>query len=96
LKIDPQNWEAQFVKVSSMYYWPSNPQTDGDTVQRLSSLIDQQENLPAQPEFSQPYLVLGNEYMKLGQTAQAQATWQLGLSKFPNDPALKAKLAGGN
>jgi tetratricopeptide (TPR) repeat protein len=92
LKIDPQNWEAQFVKASSMYYWPSNPQVDNDVVQRLSSLIDQQETMPSQPQFAQTYIVLGNEYQKLGQPDKAAATWQLGLTKFPNDPTLQKKI----
>lgn len=92
LKIDPQNWEAQFVKSSAQYYWPANPQTDNDTVQRLSSLIDQQDSMAAQPDFAQTYVVLGNEYVKIGQPEKAYATWQLGLSKFPNSGDLQQKV----
>jgi tetratricopeptide (TPR) repeat protein len=94
LKIDPQNWEANFVKASSMYYWPADPTRDNDVVQRLSSLIDQQETMTMQPQFAQTYVVLGNEYQKLGQPDKAQATWQLGAQKFPNDPTLQAKING--
>jgi tetratricopeptide (TPR) repeat protein len=96
LKIDPQNWEAQFVKYSSMTYWPPNPEIDNQVVQNLSSLIDQQEKMPSQPDFAQTYLLLGNEYQKLGQPQQAIATWQLGAQKFPNDPALRNKIAAGS
>ncbi len=96
LKLDPQNWEANFVKASSMYYWPANPQMDNDVVQRLSGLIDQQDNLPSQPQFAQTYVVLGNEYQKIGDNDKALATWQLGLSKYPNDPTLRSKVAGGS
>ncbi|HEV2695263.1 MAG TPA: hypothetical protein VG347_20385 [Verrucomicrobiae bacterium] len=94
LKIDPQNWEANFVKASSMYYWPADPTRDNDVVQRLSGLIDQQETMTPNPAFVQTYLVLGNEYQKIGQTDKATATWQLGLNKFPNDPSLTKKLNG--
>jgi len=94
LKIDPQNWEANFVKASSMYYWPADPARDNDVVQRLSGLIDQQETMTPTPAFAQTYLVLGNQYQKMGQPDKAQATWQLGLTKFPNDPALQKKLNG--
>jgi len=94
LKLDPQNWEANFVKASAMYYWPADPTRDNDVVQRLSSLIDQQETMTAAPGFAQTYLVLGNEYQKIGQPDKALATWQLGLTKFPNDPALEKKLNG--
>lgn len=94
LKIDPQNWEAQFVKASSMFYWPANEQRDGEVVQRLSSLIDQQEGKPSQPEFAQPYIVLGNEYDKIGKHAEAIATWTIGAQKFPADPTLQKKVSG--
>ena len=94
LKIDPQNWEANFVKASSMYYWPPDPTRDNDVVQRLSNLIDQQETMTPNPAFAQPYVVLGNEYLKIGQPERAAATWQLGLTKFPNDPSLLKKING--
>jgi tetratricopeptide (TPR) repeat protein len=94
LKIDPQNWEANFVKAASMYYWPPDLARDSDVVQRLSSLIDQQETMASQPQFAQTYVVLGNEYQKIGQPDKAVATWQLGLTKFPSDPALLKKISG--
>jgi tetratricopeptide (TPR) repeat protein len=94
LKIDPQNWEANFVKASSMYYWPAEPARDNDVVQWLSGLIDQQETMTPNPAFVQTYLVLGNEYQKIVQPDKAAATWQLGLTKFPGDPALLNKING--
>jgi tetratricopeptide (TPR) repeat protein len=93
LKIDPKNWEAQFVKVSSMSYWPSTPQTDNDLVQRLSSLIDEQEGMQPTPIFAQTYVLLGNQYQKMGRQAEAIATWQLGAQRFPADPTLQQKLS---
>jgi len=94
LKMDPQNWEAQFVKAASLEHWPASAQKDDEVIQRLSSLIDQQETMPSQPEFAQPYAVLGDEYLKIGQPEKAQATWQLGLQKFPNDPVLQKIISG--
>ncbi len=94
LKIDPSNYEAQLVKSISMTYWPADPTRDAQVVQTLSGLIDQQETMPQNPGFAQTYLYLGNEYQKIGQTAQATATWQLGLQKFPNNPELQQKLNG--
>jgi len=91
LKIDPQNWEANFVKAASMYYWPPDATRDNDVVQRLSGLIDQQETLTPNPAFMQTYVVLGNEYQKIGQPDKALATWQLGLTKFPGDSTLQKK-----
>jgi hypothetical protein len=63
-------------------------------VQNLSKLIDQQDATTPSPEFAQTYLVLGNEYQKIGQPDKAVATWQLGLTKFPNDATLQKKLSG--
>jgi hypothetical protein len=94
LKIDPKNWEAQFVKSASMVYWPADPQRDAGVVQRLSSLIDQQEGMPSQPEFAHTYVVLGNQYQKMGKLDEAMATWQLGAQKFPADPELQKKTSG--
>ena len=94
LKIDPQNWEANFVKASSMYYWPPDEKRDNDVVQRLSGLIDQQETMTPNPAFVQTYVVLGNQYEKMGQLDKAMATWQLGAQKFPNDPVLQKKING--
>ncbi|HEV2318731.1 MAG TPA: hypothetical protein VGV18_03210 [Verrucomicrobiae bacterium] len=93
LKIDPKHWEAQFVKASSMYYWPANPQTDSQVVQRLTSLIDQQDTMSPSPAFAQTYLMLGNEYQKIGQPDKALATWQIGAQEYPSDPTLQQKIA---
>ena len=49
LKIDPKNWEAQFVKGSTMFYWPPNEARDNQAAQMLGALIDQQETIPTQP-----------------------------------------------
>jgi tetratricopeptide (TPR) repeat protein len=94
LKIDPKNWEAQYVKASTMFYWPPNDARDGQAAQMLAGLIDQQDTMPTQPEFAMTYLALGNQYQKMGKTAEAIATWQLGAQKFPSDPQLRQKLAG--
>lgn len=93
LKADPANWEAQYVKYSTMFYWPPEPTRDNEVAQKLSALIDQQEARPQESHFVQTYVALGNQYQKLGQPDKAQATWQLGLQKFPNDPTLLKKLA---
>jgi tetratricopeptide (TPR) repeat protein len=95
LKIDPKNWEAQFVNYSTMFYWPAELQRDAEVAQKLSGLIDQQDALPSQPHFAQTYVVLGNQYLKMGKPDFAEATWRLGLTKFPNDPMLLAKTAAG-
>lgn len=94
LKLDPSNWEAQFVKYSTMIYWPADAKRDNEAAQKLAGLIDQQETMPQNPHFAQTYIALGNQYQKMGKADFAEATWRLGLSKFPGDPTLQQKLAG--
>lgn len=94
LKLDPANWEAQFFKATELAYWPADMNKAPEVVQRFSALIDQQEAMASQPEFAQTYVFLGNEYQKTGQPDQAAATWQIGLTKFPNDPTLQTKVSG--
>jgi len=92
LKIDPANWEAQFFKAEAMSFWPSEMNKGQEVIQRFSNLIDQQERMPPQPQFAQAYLLLGDEYQKLGQPDKAQATWQLGAQEFPNNPMFQTRI----
>jgi tetratricopeptide (TPR) repeat protein len=94
LKLDPSNWEAQFFKAAAMSYWPLELNKGQEVVQRLSNLIDQQDTMTLQPQFAQTYILLGNQYQKMGRTDYAEATWQLGATKFPNDPTLQKKISG--
>lgn len=94
LKLDPSNWEAQFFKAAAMSYWPAELNKGQEVVQRLSSLIDQQESMPSQPQFAQTYVLLGDQYQKMGNSDYAAATWQLGAAKFPSDPTLQKKISG--
>ena len=94
LKLDPANWEAQFFKATELAYWPADMNKAPEVVQRFSALIDQQETMASQPEFAQTYVFLGNEYQKTDQPDKAAATWQIGLTKFPNDPTLQTKVSG--
>jgi tetratricopeptide (TPR) repeat protein len=95
LKIDPKNWEAQYVKASSMYYWPADAARDNAAAQQLANLIDQQEAMPSQSDsYAMTYIALGKQYQKMGKTDEAIATWQLGAQKFPGNADLQ-KLKSG-
>jgi tetratricopeptide (TPR) repeat protein len=96
LKIDPSNWNAQFYKAVAMSYWPASLSKGDEVVQRFSGLIDQQASQSARPEFALPYVALGQQYQKLGQTDNAVQTWQAGAARFPNDPTLQQKLAAAS
>jgi hypothetical protein len=93
LKIDPSNWDAQFFKAVAMSYWPPELNKSDEVLQRLSTLIEQQETMASQPEFAKTYMLLGTQYQKMGKSDYAAATWQLGATKFPADTALQQKAA---
>jgi tetratricopeptide (TPR) repeat protein len=91
LKIDSANWDAQFFKAVAMSYWPPELNKADEVLQRFSTLIEQQETMPSQPQFAKTYMLLGEQYQKMGKPDYAAATWQLGATKFPGDPALQKK-----
>jgi hypothetical protein len=94
LTLDPANWEAQFFKAVAMSHWPLELNKGEEVIQRLSSLIDQQDTLTPQPQFAQTYVVLGDQYQKLGEPDYAVATWQIGAQKFPSNLALQQRARG--
>ena len=89
LKIDPGNWEAQFDKASSLAHWPPELNKGPEVIQRLSSLVTQQETMPLKPEFAQTYILLGQQYQVAGQSDKAVQAWQQGIAKFPADTTLQ-------
>ena len=94
LKLDPANWEAQFFKAAAMSHWPLELNKGEEVIQRLSHLIDQQEAMSPRPQFAQTYVLLGDQYQKMGKPDYAAATWQLGAAKFPGDSTLQQKISG--
>jgi tetratricopeptide (TPR) repeat protein len=94
LKLDPANWDAQFFKAAALAHWPAELNKGDEVIQRFSALIDQQETMTPQPQFVKTYILLGDQYQKMGKPDYANATWQLGATKFPSDPVLQKKLHG--
>jgi len=94
LELDPANWEAQFFKAAAMSHWPLELNKGDEVIQRLSSLIDQQDSMISQPVFAQTYVTLGEQYQRMGQPDYAIATWRIGAQKYPGNPQLQQKLRG--
>ncbi|MGA2802609.1 MAG: hypothetical protein ABSE97_09640 [Verrucomicrobiota bacterium] len=92
LSLDPANWEAQFSKAAALSHWPPELNKGEEVIQRLSSLIDQQETMPPQPQFAQTYVLLGEQYQKAGNPDYAEQVWRLGAARFPGDPTLQGKI----
>jgi tetratricopeptide (TPR) repeat protein len=94
LKTDPNNWDANYYKAASLGYWPADMNKGPEVVQRFTDLIQQQENMTAQPQFVRSYISLGDYYMRSGNNTAANQIWQRGLSQFPGDPGLTKRLNG--
>jgi len=92
LGLDPSNWEARFTKAVGMSYWPMQLNKGQEVIEQFQTLIQQQEAQPPQPQFSRPYLWLGDQYQKAGYPDYAAQVWQRGAALFPENSELKRKL----
>jgi hypothetical protein len=93
LNLDPSNWEARFTKAVALSYWPPNMGKGEEVLQQFTTLIQQQETRPPQPEFAESYVWLGEQYQKAGRNEDAQSVWERGAFLFPGNDRLKGKLA---
>lgn len=93
LKLDPNDWEARFNKTVAMSHWPDSLGKGQDVINNFLTLIQQQQNLPAESQFALPYLKLGDVYKKAGDTASALNAWQQGAALYPGSDDLRDRLA---
>jgi len=93
LSLDPSNWDARFTKAVALSYWPATMNKGDEVVQHFLTLIQQQETQPAQPQFAESYVWLGDQYQKAGRLDDARTVWQRGMTFFPEQNQLKSRLA---
>ena len=93
LRLDPNNWEARFLKADVLSHFPPEFKKSPVVIENLVTLIEQQEAQSPQPQFAQTYILLGEQYQKAGYTDDARATWQRGATLFPDNDTLRQKLA---
>ena len=96
LRLDPSNWEARFTKAVALSYWPASMGKSEEVIEHFTTLIEQQEVQPSQPQFGESYLWLGEQYEKAGRTEDARAVWQRGAALFPDFQQLKNKLTSAS
>ncbi|MBL8859897.1 MAG: hypothetical protein JNL28_15425 [Planctomycetes bacterium] len=94
LTLDDHNWQARFSKAVSLSNWPAFLGKQQSAIENFEVLVKQQAGQPVRPEFAQTHLILGNMYVSTGEKAKALAAYQQGLAVFPNDAALREKIAG--
>ena len=92
LNLDPNNWDAQFDKVSAMAKWPAELNKGKEVVDQFQTLIQQQEAEPPQPQFALAYVRFGDFYQRNGQNDIASQIWQRGAAFFPDNSELQKRL----
>lgn len=92
LSQDPSNWEARYTKAVAMSHWPDSLNKGQDVVDNLLTLIQQQETMPSETQFALPYLRLGDQYQKTGDSSSALHAWQQGAALFPANQDLQNRL----
>ena len=93
LQVDPANWDARFTKSVAMSFWPPQLEKGKEVIDNFTQLMEQQEAQPAQPQFAQTYVWLGDQYQKSGRSEEAKAIWQRGATLYPDDGTLPKRLA---
>ena len=93
LSDDSANWEARFTRTAILSHYPTEMNKGQEVIDQFTQLINQQEAQPSQPQFAKTYVLLGDQYQKLGNNDYALATWQAGAQLFPSDKTLRKRLA---
>lgn len=93
LELDPENWEARFLKAISLSNWPAFLGKGREAMDHFEVLVEQQESMAPRPEFAQTYLFYGNVLAANGDPGEALAVWRRGLSLFPDVRELREAIA---
>lgn len=92
LEIDPQHWDARFQKAVGLSFWPPVMGKQGEAIRHFEILLSQQQRLPANSQYAQTYLYLGNMHQQMGNHAKAKEVWGQGLSSYPDNAQLAAQI----
>jgi tetratricopeptide (TPR) repeat protein len=68
--------------------WPAFLGKQNLAIAEFQTLIAQQEQGPAKPQYVSTYTILGNMHLQMGNKDKALAVWNQGLALFPNDAGL--------
>ncbi|HEX2190898.1 MAG TPA: TonB-dependent receptor [Longimicrobiaceae bacterium] len=83
LAIDSTHWAARYVLAMNHYHTPAFLGRTGDAVREFERLIAQQGERGDPPVFAQPYLRLGDLYLRARRRDDALALWRRGAALFP-------------
>lgn len=92
LELDGKHWEARFTKAMCYTFWPDFLGKKKEAIAHFETLLTQQEEGPAQPQFAQTYVFLGNMHEQRGDAAKAREVWARGGRLYPDHEELQGKL----
>ncbi|HEV2147270.1 MAG TPA: Plug domain-containing protein, partial [Longimicrobiaceae bacterium] len=94
LAVDSTHWMARFALAMNHFHTPAFLGRTGDAIRHFERLVAQQGERADRPIFAQPYLRLGELYVRARRRDDALAVWRRGAALFPGQSeAFRAKLA---
>lgn len=92
LELDPTHWGARFALAMNHYHTPAFLGRTGDAVRHLETLLEQQGERNDRPRLAEPYLLLGDLYLRTKRVGDARAVWTRGMRLFPSDARFAERL----
>jgi len=92
LKLNPEHWDAQFVKGMNLSQWPDFTGKQPEAIRTFERLVEQQERSSPIPEYAETYYHLGNLYRKSGNSEKALEVFRRGLALHPEDKVLREQI----
>jgi len=92
LELDDNHWQARFSKAVGYTFWPPFLGKNKDALAQFDRLVNQQDNMPVQPEQAQTYVFYGNLLEQGGNAQKARDIWQRGLARHPDNAELRRRL----
>lgn len=92
LEIQP-SWIGYFTRGNSYLFWPRIFGRTGLGIADLEAAMKLQAQGPKRAYYARTYVSLGDGHWKIDEFDKATDVWRQGLALFPDNPALKQRLA---
>jgi len=92
LELKP-SWIGYYTRGNSYLFWPRIFNRTHLGVADLQEALTLQKSGPKHFYYARVYVALGDGYWKMDNTDEAGKTWREGLAEFPDNAALKTRLA---
>jgi tetratricopeptide (TPR) repeat protein len=87
------SWLAFYTRGNSYLYWPKVFGRGPLALADLNAAVEMSKGEPKRVYHVHAWVALGDAYWRTDQPARAQATWEEGARRFPEDAGLKARLS---